>query len=58
MAYLLFVSDLNVDSPTIKSITIVREYPDVFPTDMSRMPPDRDIYLVKYATLGVHQYYI
>ncbi|XP_070020655.1 uncharacterized protein [Nicotiana sylvestris] len=31
------------DTPTIDSVPIVRDFPDVFPTDLLDMPPDRDI---------------
>ena len=30
--------------PLIESVSIVREFLDVFPADLPGMPPDRDIY--------------
>ncbi|XP_070050736.1 uncharacterized protein [Nicotiana tomentosiformis] len=42
-AYLAFVRDVNTDTPTVESVPIVRDFPDVFPTDLPGMPPDRDI---------------
>ena len=30
-------------SPDLASITIVYEFPDVFPEDLPRLPPDRDV---------------
>ncbi|XP_070054243.1 uncharacterized protein [Nicotiana tomentosiformis] len=42
-AYLAFVRDVSVDTPTVESVPIVRDYLDVFSADLSGMPPDRDI---------------
>ncbi|XP_070042756.1 uncharacterized protein [Nicotiana tomentosiformis] len=42
-AYLAYVRDVSVDTPTVQSVSIVRDYPDVFPVDLSGMPPDMDI---------------
>ncbi|XP_070055242.1 uncharacterized protein [Nicotiana tomentosiformis] len=42
-AYLAYVSDVSADTPTIESVPIVRDYSDIFPVDLSGMPPDRDI---------------
>ncbi|XP_070057006.1 uncharacterized protein [Nicotiana tomentosiformis] len=44
LAYLAFVRDVSADSSTIVSVSVVREFPDVFPVDLPGMPPDRDIY--------------
>ncbi|XP_070054570.1 uncharacterized protein [Nicotiana tomentosiformis] len=41
--YLAFVRDVSADAPTIDFVPVVREFPDVFPADLSGMPPDRDI---------------
>ncbi|XP_070033094.1 uncharacterized protein [Nicotiana tomentosiformis] len=38
-----FVRDVSVDTPTVESVTVVRDYPDVFPADFPGMLPDRDI---------------
>ncbi|XP_070054189.1 uncharacterized protein [Nicotiana tomentosiformis] len=35
--------DVNADTPTIESVSVVRDFPDVFSADLSGMPPDRDI---------------
>ncbi|XP_070054518.1 uncharacterized protein [Nicotiana tomentosiformis] len=43
-AYLDFVRDASVDTPTVESLPIVRDFPDVFPIDLSSIPLDRDIY--------------
>ncbi|XP_070036965.1 uncharacterized protein [Nicotiana tomentosiformis] len=42
-AFLAFVRDVNVDTPKVESVPIMRDYPDVFSTDPLCMPPDRDI---------------
>ncbi|XP_070055204.1 uncharacterized protein [Nicotiana tomentosiformis] len=42
-AYLSFVRDVSVDTPTVESVPVVRDYLDAFSEDLSGMPPDRDI---------------
>ncbi|XP_070039789.1 uncharacterized protein [Nicotiana tomentosiformis] len=42
-AYLAFIRDVSVGIPTVESVPVVRDYPDVFPTDLPSMLPDRDI---------------
>ncbi|XP_070041035.1 uncharacterized protein [Nicotiana tomentosiformis] len=42
-AYLAFVRDVSADTPTIESVPIVRDFPDVFLVDLPGKPPDRDI---------------
>ncbi|XP_070034922.1 uncharacterized protein [Nicotiana tomentosiformis] len=41
-AYLSFVIDVSVDTPTVELVLVVRDFPFVFPADLSDMPP-RDI---------------
>ncbi|XP_019256463.1 PREDICTED: uncharacterized protein LOC109234874 [Nicotiana attenuata] len=43
LAYLAYVRDSSAEVPPIDSVPIVREFPDVFPSDLPGMPPDRDI---------------
>ncbi|XP_070004132.1 uncharacterized protein [Nicotiana sylvestris] len=43
LAYLAYVRDFSADIPSIDSMPVVREFPDVFPSDLPGMPPDRDI---------------
>ncbi|XP_070040943.1 uncharacterized protein [Nicotiana tomentosiformis] len=43
LAYLAFVRDVSVDTPTIESVPIVRDLLDVFLVDPSGMPSDRAI---------------
>ncbi|XP_070020749.1 uncharacterized protein [Nicotiana sylvestris] len=43
LAYLAYVRDTTAESPTIDSVPVVREFADVFPSDLPSMPPDRDI---------------
>jgi hypothetical protein len=33
----------SITEPTIDQVSIVCEYPDVFPEELPGMPPDRDI---------------
>jgi len=42
-AYLAYVRDVSIDTPTVELVTVVRDYPDAFVTDIPGMPPDRDI---------------
>ncbi|XP_070050557.1 uncharacterized protein [Nicotiana tomentosiformis] len=42
-AYLAVVRDVSVDTPTVESVPVVRDFSNVFPTDLPGMPPDRDI---------------
>ncbi|XP_070026702.1 uncharacterized protein [Nicotiana sylvestris] len=43
LAYLAYVRDSSAEVPPIDSMPIIREFPDVFPSDLPGMPPDRDI---------------
>ncbi|XP_070025128.1 uncharacterized protein [Nicotiana sylvestris] len=43
LSYLAFVRDVNVDPPTIDSVLVVRDVPDVFSLDLRGMPSDKDI---------------
>ncbi|XP_070052655.1 uncharacterized protein [Nicotiana tomentosiformis] len=42
-AYLAYVRDVSIDTPTVESVPVVRDFTEVFPADLSGMPPDRDI---------------
>ncbi|XP_070057749.1 uncharacterized protein [Nicotiana tomentosiformis] len=42
-AYLAYVRDVSIDTPTVESVPIVRDYSDVFPVDLPSMLPNRDI---------------
>ncbi|XP_070057832.1 uncharacterized protein [Nicotiana tomentosiformis] len=63
-AYLAFVRDINVDTPTVESVPVLRDYPTIFPADLLGMPPDRDIDFghpsyfystISYGTSGVEE---
>ncbi|XP_070040796.1 uncharacterized protein [Nicotiana tomentosiformis] len=43
LSYLAFVRDVGADTPTIDSVSVVRDFSDVFPAELPGMPPDRDI---------------
>ncbi|XP_070022521.1 uncharacterized protein [Nicotiana sylvestris] len=43
LAYLAYVRDTTVESSTIDLVPVVREFADVFSSDLPSMPPDRDI---------------
>ncbi|XP_070036495.1 uncharacterized protein [Nicotiana tomentosiformis] len=38
-----YVRDVSVDTPTVESVPVVRDFSDVFSVDLSGIPPDRDI---------------
>ncbi|WMV08141.1 hypothetical protein MTR67_001526 [Solanum verrucosum] len=43
LAYLVHIRDVKVESLSIESIPVVSEFREVFPNDLSGMPPYRDI---------------
>ncbi|XP_070028856.1 uncharacterized protein [Nicotiana sylvestris] len=43
LAYLAYVRGTTVETPTVDSVFIVREFSDVFPSDLPGIPSDRDI---------------
>ena len=49
--YLACIRDVEVKAPSIKSISVVAEFSELFPSDLHGMPPDRDIDF--YIDLGL-----
>nr|CAD1827431.1 unnamed protein product [Ananas comosus var. bracteatus] len=45
-AYLATVVEVERTTPTLEELSVVREFPDVFPTELPGMPPDRKIEFV------------
>ncbi|XP_070018244.1 uncharacterized protein [Nicotiana sylvestris] len=43
LSYLAFVRNVRAETPSINSVPVVRDFPNVFSADLSGMPPDRDI---------------
>ncbi|XP_070046265.1 uncharacterized protein [Nicotiana tomentosiformis] len=43
LAYLAYIHDPSADAPSMDSVPVVSEFPNVFPADLPGMPPDRDI---------------
>ena len=41
--HLVQFKDTKSETPNIQSVNIVNEFPDVFPEDLPRVPPDREI---------------
>ena len=35
--------DVSADTPTVESVLVVSDFPDVYLVDLPSMPPDRDI---------------
>ena len=44
LAFLAHLKDDTTQVPSSESVSMVREFLDVFPADLSGMPPDRDIH--------------
>ena len=42
-AYLAYVIDTKKEEPSLSDIPIVSDYPDVFPEEFPRLPPQREI---------------
>ncbi|XP_070006284.1 uncharacterized protein [Nicotiana sylvestris] len=51
--YLAYVRDTTEESPLIDPVLLVREFADVFPSNLSGMPPDRDIDVCIDLALGI-----
>ena len=45
LCHLVCINDLDHDIPSIESVPLVIEFEDVFPDDLPRVPPPREIYL-------------
>ncbi|XP_070026438.1 uncharacterized protein [Nicotiana sylvestris] len=43
LVYIAYVRDTTVESPMIDSVPVVREFADVFPSNLPGTPPDRNI---------------
>ncbi|XP_075074917.1 uncharacterized protein LOC107780957 [Nicotiana tabacum] len=41
--HLVRVHDMEVKSPTLQSVLVVNEFPDVFPDELPGLPPEREI---------------
>ncbi|KAH0715068.1 hypothetical protein KY284_007973 [Solanum tuberosum] len=42
--HLVQVNDSSIEVPPIQSVPVVKEFPEVFPDDLPRVPPEREIY--------------
>ncbi|XP_070005553.1 uncharacterized protein [Nicotiana sylvestris] len=54
LAYLAYVRDSKAEVPSIDSVHVVHEFPEVFPSDLPGMPPDRDIDFCIDLAPGTH----
>ncbi|XP_070044918.1 uncharacterized protein [Nicotiana tomentosiformis] len=43
LAYLAYVHDSSAEVPSMDSVPVVLEFPEVFPMDLPKTPPDKDI---------------
>ena len=53
LSYLAFVVDRRQEGTRLEDIPIVKEFPDVFPDDISGLPPDKAIEFVIELILGI-----
>ncbi|KAK1384047.1 hypothetical protein POM88_021782 [Heracleum sosnowskyi] len=51
-AYLAYVIDTEKEVSKIEDISVVREFPDVFPEELPGLPPNREIEFAIYLTPG------
>ncbi|XP_070054052.1 uncharacterized protein [Nicotiana tomentosiformis] len=58
LAYLAYARDIAAETPMIDSDPVVREFTDVFPSDLPSMPPDRDIDFSIDLAAGTQPIYI
>src|SRR5688572_32406654 len=42
--HIFHVRDVDADIPSLESVSIVNQFPDVFPEDLPGIPPEREIY--------------
>ena len=43
LCHLVIVNNVDYGIPSIDSVSVVNEFQDVFPDDLPRVPPPRDI---------------
>jgi len=41
--HLVWVTDTTAEAPTLESVPVVKEFPEVFPDELPRIPPNREI---------------
>lgn len=56
--YLAFVRYVEKDVVNLKQVTIIREFLDVFPIELSGLPPDREIELNIDVVLGTQPIFV
>ena len=54
--FLAHLKDDTTQVPSIESVSVVREFLDVFPADLPCMPPDRDIEFCIYLEPGTRPF--
>ena len=52
LAYLAYIHDFSAEVPSMDSVPVLSEFPEVFPTDMEGMQPDKGINLFIYLVSG------
>ncbi|XP_070049258.1 uncharacterized protein [Nicotiana tomentosiformis] len=58
LAYLSYIHDFSVEVPSMDSIRVLSEFPEVFPTYLASMQPGKDIDLFIYLVSGTQPIYI
>ena len=58
LAYLDYVRDVSIEPQSVDSVPVVREFSDVFPTDLPGLPSERDIDIAIYLEPGTKPIFI
>ena len=58
LAYLAHIRDTSIETPMLESIPVVSEFSEVFPTNFSGLPLDRDIVFCIDVEPGTRPIYI
>lgn len=57
LAYLDYISDTSVDTPSLESVLMVSKIPDVFPTNIHSIPPNHTLTLTLMLSLDATSFY-
>lgn len=58
LAYEAHVHDVSIEAPFADSVLVVSESPDVFPADLPRLPPNKDVDFANDLDPGTKPIYI
>lgn len=52
MSCLTYICDASVESPSLVSVPIIYEFPNIFPTDLPGLHPNHDIEFIIDLEMG------